>query len=236
MMASKIEKATNLWQLDKDKEAIELLSSLNLEEHARANTLIGKILIGAEKGVSNIKKDTKKGITYLEKGFLLGDPDAGLELADIYYYGNGVRENKKKAEKYWNISYELGDALAGFELANYYFDIDHQKINIAIKIYEDLISRNEFTENSYYKLYEIYEKGIGGITPQKDVSMKYLEQGANLSHIHCCMNLGLKLYRGEGVVQDKNKAIEIVRRVENHEFFKEEVSVILTRMLNQEKI
>lgn len=234
----KIEMATDLWQVGKDKEAIELLESLNLDDHknAPANTLIGKILNGAIVGESNIKKDTKKGIKHLEKGLLLGDPNAGLELADIYFYGNGVRENEKKAENYLKTSYELGDELAGFQLANFYYDISNEKINNAIKIYEDLISRNEFVENSCYKLYRIYEKGMGGITIQKELSLKYLEQGANLFHVSCCMNLGLKFYRGEDVIQNKDKAIEIVKRVKNHEFFAKEVSVLLTKMMNDEKI
>lgn len=234
----KIETATDLWQVGKDKEAIELLESLNLDdnENAIANTLIGKILTGVIKGESNIKKDTKRGIKYLEKGLLLGDPNAGLELADIYFYGNGVRENEKKAEKYWKTSYELGDELAGFQLANFYYNSSNEKINSAIKIYEDLISRNEFIENSCYKLYRIYEKGMGGITIQKDLSLKYLEQGANLFHVGCCMNLGLKFYKGEDVLQNKDKAIEIVKRVKKRDLLTKEVNELLTKMINGEKI
>ncbi len=236
METKTIDKATELWQLDKDKEAIEVLKSLNLEINAKANTLIGKILIGAERGISNIKKDTVNGIAHLKLGLKLGDSEAGLELAKIFYFGKGVRKSDKKAEEYWTLSYKLGDELAGFELANFYYDDLHGKITEAIKIFNELIEKKEFEENCYYKLFKIFEKGIGGIEPNKELSLKYLEKGATKSHVGSCMTLGLKYYRGDGIKQDIKKAIEIVERVREAEFFKEEVNVILSKMLNNEKI
>lgn len=231
-----INKAVKLWQLDQDKEAVELLKSLNLEINAQANTLIGKILTGAERGISNIKKDTVNGLAHLKMGLKLGDSEAGLKLAEIFYFGEGVRKNYKKAEEYWKLSYSLGNELAGFELANFYYDDLQEKITEAIKIFYELIEKKEFEENCYYKLFKIFEKGIGEIESNKELSLKYLEKGAINSHVNCCMTLGLKYYRGDGIKQDVNKAIEIVERVKENEFFKEEVNVILLKMLNNEKI
>ncbi len=231
-----IDQATKLWQLDHDKEAIELLESLNLEVNAEANTLIGQIYTGAERGISNIKKDVKKGIQFLQMGLNLGDSEAGLELADIYYIGNGVKESNKKAVEYWRLSHTLGNESAGFQLANFYYDNLNEKIDDAIQIYKELIERHEFEENSYYKLSRIYEKGIGGIIPNLELSIEYMEKGAELGHVHCCMNLGLRYYKGEGVTQNIKKSIEIVERVRDHEFFKEEVNAILDKMMKNEKI
>ncbi len=231
-----INKATELWQDDNEKEAIQLLESITLDKSAEANTLIGQMYIGAEKGISNIKKNIKKGIGFLEMGLELGDAEAGLELADLYYFGEGVKESHKQAEKYWIKSWELGEEQAGFALANYYYEENNDKIHEAVKIYIDLIARNEFVGNCNSKLNQIYEKGIGGITPDSDRALMYLEAGAKDSHIHCCMNLGLKYYRGDGVEKDISKAIEIVERVKDNDLFKQEVEVLLLKMTNEEKI
>lgn len=231
-----IDKATELWQDDNEKKAIELLETIDLDNNAEANTLIGQMYIGAERGISNIKRDVKKGIQFLQNGLALGDAEAGMELADLYYLGEDVKENYKKAEKYWVESWELGEEKAGFELANYYYDEFNEKISEAINIYEQLIDRNEFVGNCNSKLSKIYEKGIGGITPDPDKSLKYLEEGAKDSHIHCCMNLGLKYYRGDGVKKDIVKAIELVEKVKDDELFKQEVEVLLNKMIKEEKI
>ena len=231
-----IDKAIELWQDDNEKKAIELLETIDLDNNAEANTLIGQMYIGAERGISNIKRDVKKGIQFLQNGLALGDAEAGMELADLYYLGEGVKENYKKAEKYWVESWELGEEKAGFELANYYYDEFNEKISEAINIYEQLIDRNEFVGNCNSKLSKIYEKGIGGITPDPDKSLKYLEEGAKDSHIHCCMNLGLKYYRGDGVKKDIVKAIELVEKVKDNELFKQEVEVLLNKMIKEEKI
>jgi|SRR5690554_305015 len=231
-----INKATELWQDDDEKQAIQLLETIDLDNSAKANTLIGQMYIGAERGISNIKKDVKKGIQFLQKALTLGDAEAGIELADLYYLGEDVKENYKKAERYWIASWELGEERAGFELANYYYDELKEKISEAINIYEQLIERNEFAGNCNSKLSKIYEKGIGGIAPDSEKALKYLEAGAKDSHIHCCMNLGLKYYRGDGVEKDFAKAIELVERVKDNDLFKEEVKVLLDKMNQKEKI
>ena len=232
-----IDKATELWQDYNEKQAIELLETIDFENNAEPNTLIGKMYIGAERGVSNIRKRCKKKESSIfKKGLALGDAEAGIELADLYYLGEGVKENYKKAEEYWIASWELGEERAGFELANYYYDESNEKISEAIYIYEQLIDRNEFVGNCNSKLSKIYEKGIGGITPDSDKSIMYLEEGAKESHIHCCMNLGLKYYRGDGVEKDFSKAIELVEKVKDNEFFKQEVEALLNKMTKKEKI
>jgi len=235
-MTSVINKAIKLWQNDQDREAIELLQSVDLDENAEANRLIGQIYIGSERGVSDIKRDTKKGVEFLNKALSLGNSEAALELASLYYFGNGVKENRKRAEQYWKQSYELGNEEAGFELANYYYDFSHENIQSAIEIFKDLINRNEFKGNCYSKLSKIYATGPGPISPDQKLSLQYMEQGAFEGHIHCCMNLGLKYYRGDGVPQDKQKAISLVQKVSGDNLLKQEVAVILGKMTNNEKI
>lgn len=236
MTKEKIDKAIEFWQNDDEKQAIKLLELIDLEKNAEANTLIGQMYIGAERGVSNIKKNVKKGIQFLQKGLILGDAEAGIELANLYYLGEGVKENHKKAEKYWIASWGLGEERAGFELANFYYDEHNEKINEAINIYEKLISKSEFVGDCNSKLSKIYEKGIGKITPDPARSLSYLEAGTKDSHLYCCMTLGLKYYRGDGVEKDISKAIELVERVKDNDLFEQEVRTLLDKMIKNEKI
>lgn len=170
-MTSALDRAIKLWQNDQDSEAIEVLGTDALINNAEANLLIGQIYIGAERGVSNIKRDIKKGIEFLNKSMSLGNSEAALELARLYYFGNGVKQNHKSAEQYWTRSYELGNELAGFELANYYFDDCQEKIEISIEIYKDLIRRNEFKGNCFSKLSKIYASGLGPISRDEQLSL-----------------------------------------------------------------
>lgn len=231
-----IEKARKLWQDGKEKEAIEILLTEDIDNNGQANTMIGEMYSCAQRGQSNIKRDYKKARQYFEKGLQLGYAKAGLELGKFYYFGDGVKKNYKKAEEYWARSFSLGSELAGFELANFYYDDLPKKIEEAIKIYKELIAINEFVGNCYSKLSNIYEKGMGGISPNEALSLEYMEKGANEGHIHCCMNLGLKYYRGDGVPQNRKTAIEIVERVKNDDLFKREVNVLLDKMIKNEEI
>ncbi|MBK9765314.1 MAG: sel1 repeat family protein, partial [Flavobacteriales bacterium] len=204
--------------------------------NAEANRLIGQIYIGAERGVSDIKRDTKKGIEFLSKALSLGNSEAALDLGNLYYYGNGVKESRKKAEQYWKQSYELGNENAGFALANYYYDHSPENSQRTIEIMKDLIIRNEYKGNCCSKLSKIYASGHGPISPDQKLALFYMEQGAFEGHVHCCMNLGLKYYRGDGVPQDREKAISLVQRVSGNDLFKQEVTVILGKMIKNETI
>lgn len=224
-----VEKATILWRRHKDKEAISLLNSLDLANDGPANHLIGKIYLYAEKGVSNIKRSVREGKVHLEKALALGVPEAGLALADLYFYGYGVKVNQIKAEEYWGQSVKLGSELAAFELANYYYDVAPQKIEEAIRLYKWLIAKNEFVGSSYYKLSLIYKKGIG-VPADLALSLEYLEQGAKDKHVHCCMNLALSYYRGDCVKADKQKAIALAKIASLDDLFHKEANLVLSKM------
>ncbi|MBU3010709.1 sel1 repeat family protein, partial [Polaribacter vadi] len=236
MTKKKIEKAIKFWQDNNEQEAINLLEKLNLEENSEANTLLGKIYLYAEQGRANIERNPKKGIKFLEKGLNLGDSDAGLELAEVYYLGDEVKQNLKTAENYWTKSWSMGNIQAGFELANFYFDERNNKIEKAIKIYEELIKRNENIGNCYSKLSRIYEYGIGGINPDSEKSMLYLEKGAEVFDIYCCPTLALKYYRGDNIEKNSKKAISLLKKVKNNDLFRKEINILLEKMTNGEKI
>lgn len=231
-----INKAIKLWQDGCDKQAIEILEKIDLEQHGEANTLLGQIYIGAERGVSNIKKDVHKGKKYLEKGLSLGDGEAGLSLATIFYFGDGIKKDFKRAEECWMQSWKLGEEEAGFALANYYFDDFNDKIHEAIEIYSTLNQRKEFVGNCNFKLSKIFAKGIGGVTIDIDKTIKYLIEGVKVNHFNCLMDLALRYYRADGVEKNIQEAIDLVEKATKDEFFGDTAELILRKMNKMEKI
>lgn len=229
--------AKKLWRNDKDQEAINTLIKLDLETNGKANMLIGEIYIGAEKGISNIKRDIRTGKKYLEKAHELGIAEAGLEIGNLYFFGNGVKQNYRLAEKYWKKSFELGSEIAAFELANLYYDYQLPKmIKETIKLYEWLISKNEFVGNSCFKLSKIYAIGIG-IPIDQTRSFEFLEKGAASNDVNCCMELALKYYRGYSIYAPNiEKALEVAKRVSNNDLFHKEVAIIIEKMKKGEKL
>ncbi|ANQ48570.1 sel1 repeat family protein [Flammeovirga sp. MY04] len=229
-----ISQAKKYLQNDDGLSAIQTLMKSNLEIDPNTNYLLGYIYINGN-DYSGTKKDIRNGKKHLLRSLELGNADAGLELASLYYLGNGVKENEKLAEKYWQMSWDLGDELAGFELANYYFD--HQlKLDKAVVIYNELIAMDEFVDNSHYKLFKIYESGFETIEKDPKRALKHLEESANNQGVNACMTLGLKYYRGEEVSKDREKAIELVSRVKDNDLFKQEIEAILNKMYQNEDL
>ena len=224
MKESELEIAEKLWKNDKDKEAIDLLNSLELDNNGDINKLIGDIYFYAQKGISNITKNTKLAKKHYEKSLDLGNSDAGNELAEMYYFGDkGIKENQKLAEQYWLKSYNLKNELAGFNLANYYYEDKHNQIEKAIEIYKNLILKNEFKENCFLKLSRIYINGIG-IKKNIRKGIEYLEKGIEINSSNCCMDLSYIYKKGEIVEKNISKAIELAEKAySNSEFFKEEI-------------
>lgn len=229
MSKSIIESAKKLWREDKDKEAIELLSTVDLETNGNANKLIGEIYLNATKGSSNIKRSIRSGRKYLEKALQLGIAEAGLELADLYYLGEGVKQNYSNAVKYWKLASDLGCELSAFKLANFYYDHEPDNIEEAIKLYKQLISSGEFIGNSSYKLSRIYGTAQYGMQ-KPELKLEYLHEGAKAGHIHCCMELALKYYRGDGIVKDRVKAIALTEKACENDLFKKEAEVVRDKM------
>lgn len=225
-----IKDAIDLWQDDMDKEAIELLMSCNLEINAEANTIIGQIYLGAEKGRSNIKKALKQGIEYLERGLNLGDSEAGRILANEFYLGG--KPNFEKAERFWLKALELDDELAAFELANFYYSERNDKILDAIAIYKELIKKDEFVQNCFTKLGRIFLKGKG-VKPNADYAKKYLKKGANYGSAVCYRDLAFEYYQGKLLGMDKDEAIKYMKMYHDaseDKFNKEQARLIIEAM------
>jgi len=212
-----LDSATKLWREYDEMGAINILSEITNASGA-ANTLIGNMYACAQKGQSNIKRDYKKARKYYEKAVDLNDAEGALELAKIYFFGDGIKTNYDKAESLWEKAYSLGNETGAFELANYLYDYKPEKIEKAISIYKELISKGEFTGNCEFKLSRIYGQGIG-TSKNLELELMFLAQGAKSLHFNCCRELAFKYFKGEDVEQNLEKALEIIEKADTRELF-----------------
>lgn len=219
-----VSEARKLSRLGRDADAIELLSRIELNSSGDANYLLGQIYELADSGVSDIKGNIKKAIFFYEKALKLGCSDAGLELANIYFLGDYVRENLKKAEKYWKMASDMGNDIASFELANHYYDND--RFADSIFLYEELIDHSEFGGNASYKLAILFLEGKG-TWKDIDKAIKFLNLGVSKNNPNSYLKLGWLYYKGEIIEKDIDKAISLFRETKKFELFKEESESLL---------
>ncbi len=217
----KIKSALNHFRLDENKDAISILETDELSENADALLLLGQIYNTTSKSVGGVSRNTSKARKSWLKSFELANIKAAGELAEMYYYGEGVKENYNKAEHYWQAAAVAGDELAQFNLANYYYDDLNEKIDAAIELYKTLIERNEFVGSSYLKLGRIYHRGLGVKQDPKEAYF-WLSKGAEIGHGNSCMDLAYMYYRGEGVEKNIDKAISLVEIAGKTEWLKDE--------------
>jgi len=228
-----IKKATTLWQNDNELAAIRLIEKSEIAETGPAYTLLGKMYTNAAYN-SNIKRDYEKARHYFLKAAELEDAEAYSELASLYRWGYGVQTNMDETANYWKKAYDHGDVTAGFELANHYAEDKHDKIEVAIKIYKDLISKKEFMGNVHYSLSKIY--GLGkGVKADPELQLKYLHEGATQKGFNCCMDLALIYYEGIRVEKNKKKALEIAKSADTIELFDAEKQTMID-MIENDKI
>ncbi len=219
-----IKEAERLW-IDDEQSAIKMLETI-AENIGRANTLIGNMYANAQRGQSNIKRDIKKARKYFEKAVELNDSEGALELADIYYFGEGIKINYKKAEYFWELAYNLNDEMGGFKLANYYYDHNPNQIEKAISIYKELILKGEFIGTCEYKLSRIFGRGIG-VEKNAKLEIHYLTQGAKAFNFNCCSELARKYLYGIGVEKSTTKALKVIQKADTRELFDREKEEII---------
>jgi len=224
-----IKEALHFHRLDEDIKAIAILESDELSEDGDAQLLLGQIYYRAHKAMTGVSRSYPKSRKHLLKALELGNTEAAGELADMYYFGFGVKENYKKAEFYWQQGADADNGMAQFDLANFYYDHLNEKIDDAIILYKTLIKKNEFTGNSYLKLGRIYYRGLG---VDKDVNeaLSWLNKGVEVEDGNSCMDLAYIYYWGEDVEKDVEKAISLVEKAGKTELYEDDAAGILKLM------
>ncbi|WP_394176954.1 tetratricopeptide repeat protein [Thalassotalea litorea] len=226
---SKIEKARAYWRSHEDQKAIDILNVDDLATSAEALFVLGDIYNCADKRVGGVSRSVPQARKYWLEAVKYGSMDSAVELGNLYYFGDGVKQNYRKAEEFWLIAANGGDELGMFKLADFYFDYYPEKIPDGIVLFELLTKGTTFARNSYCKLGRIFDRGIGvERDPKKAIS--WYEAGARLNDGNCLLDLSYLYYKGDGIEKDINKAIELAEKAADTEWLKDIAPIVVEKM------
>ena len=182
------------WRI-KGKEAGDILAALNVayslpEDSDERN----RIFFELYEDVLKLAKD--------------GDIFAQNELADMYLYGNGIEEDEEEGVKWFKRSADAGHWRSIMDLADCYSD--------GIGVSQDKLKAIDL----YKKVYELGSgeaaNGIGLIYNNQNNSeeaVKWYRKGFEKGDGWSGYNLALSYSNGTGVPQDKQKALELYKKV-----------------------
>lgn len=205
-MENLYDKIEDLYSDEKDKEAINLIESVDYEEDGKLLLLYSEILLNPSKGKPK-KKLVKKGILLLEKAMELGMEDAAYELGQIYaYYDEYVEEDLAKAEKYWIKGVELGSILSTNELLALYEDSKFNNFDRQIELSKILIEDDTLMGIGYKSLGRIY---LNPNFKEHNIQegIRYYETACEKGKFSACMKLMEIYYLGVAVPKDLSKSL-----------------------------
>jgi tetratricopeptide (TPR) repeat protein len=221
-----IKKALTHYWNDENIQAVEILESKTFIDNPEALLLLGDIYSDTDKRISGLARDNYKARDCWLRSHELGCSEASRNLADMYYWGMGkIKQNRKKSEEFWKVAHSQGDEMATFALANYYNDDKNESIDEAIKLYEELVEKNEFTGNACTNLGRIYYRGKA-IPKDFEKAFYWSKKGADLGNGNCLMDLARMYYRGDYVEKSDEKAIELVKKAGRTEWIDNAEEVI----------
>ncbi len=156
------------------------------------STLLYNIAFLYLNGIENADiKDSKKGVSWLQRAADLNDSTAINDLACLYLKGLYVERSFELATDFFAKAAALGDASACFNLASLYRDDSYQCQNIqkAIMFFEKGAALNDI--ECIRALGCIYLTGENGaINPDPNKAEDYFKQGEVLKDDICIYNLG----------------------------------------------
>lgn len=154
---TRLKKAELLRRCGEDEKASKILTSLLVVDDvniiAQSNYNLGIIAEHPERGKRNIPK----AIQHYQTALDLGYAEAADDLANLYYFGTGVKKNVKKACEIWEEGFKLGSECAGFQLINHIFhftsDFKHSEL---LRLIDTLLNRNASWKSLYYTKFNLY--------------------------------------------------------------------------------
>ncbi|MCK7595826.1 sel1 repeat family protein [Microbulbifer sp. CAU 1566] len=226
---SPIEKARKYWRLGEDRKAIDTLDVAELATSAEALFLLGDIYNCADSSAGGGRQSYSRARKYWLEALQYGSMEAAVELGDLYYFGNGVKQDFGKVEHYWQIAASAGDETGMHKLADLYCEHMPEKIHDAIAYLQSLTYGSSFADHACYRLGKIYNRGIG-VSRNPEVAASWFEAGAKANHGHCLLDLAFLLYKGDGVVKNVTRAIQLAERAAETEWLKDLAPVFVEQM------
>ena len=212
-ISKKMQKAELYRRCGEDEKAINLLETLVKENDvaivSEAHYNLGLIAEYPERGKRNIQK----AIHHYQTAFDLGYAEAADDLANLYYFGTGVKKDVKKACEIWEKGFKLGSEIAGSQLISHIFHFTtNYKHSELLSLIDTLLNRNDSWKSLYYTKFKIYsDKSWDGYNI--DEAIKYLKIYAEKVGDFGYSELAKVYSSGEHLEPDVTKANEYLNKV-----------------------
>lgn len=154
-------------------------------------------------GKGGVSKDLKLGFTYLKKAADQGYAPAQLQIAEAYFEGFGVPKDEKAAVKITQLACENGSLTAKYNMGIYYkygkgIEKNIKSAIVNFKFCADQTQDKEVSAKSCYHLADIYSNGIGGVSKDHALYLKYIQKSAGEGYMPAQSILGQYLYEDVG--------------------------------------
>lgn len=116
----------------------------------------------------NEKPNAKKAAKNLEK-LALSDAEAAFYLASLYESGNGVAQDMNKAISLYRTAADMGYGKAQSHLADIYYEGRGAEKDLitSVSLYQKSFANRQLSANGAMRLAECYEKGLAGLSQDK---------------------------------------------------------------------
>ena len=145
-----------------------------------------------------VKKDLAMAIKCYRLTAKKGWPLAQYRLGILYEYGFYVEENSTIAHRYFLMAAKKGEVHSMFYLGIQYFYGGGTKTNIKKAFYWLEKAANLDESNSQCFLGDIYEKGIGDVSPNEVLALEWYKKAAKNEHSKAQYKLGMYYEEGKG--------------------------------------
>ena len=167
-----------------------------------------------------VKESYKHAVYWFTKAAEQDDHRAQRELADRYYYGDGVDENLTEAErwkeavKWYEKAADNGNAAAQYALADRYYYGDGVDENLteaerwkeAVKWYTKAAENGNV--DAQYALAKMYKNGKG-VDKNLTEAVKWYTKAADNGYASAQNDLGMMYNKGQGVHKNLEKATRL---------------------------
>ncbi len=199
-------------------EAVKLLKYLISKNNSGAYLLMGELHYN---GIGT-PKSYKKAIDCFEKA---ANGDAYSKLAVMYAYGYGCDKSFEKAMEYWNMGAELGNAVCEYQLAMVY-------MNGISGVSKDITKAATYIKSAADKGFAPAVKAMSMLpkeyTEKTEAEIRGLEAQAANGDIKAIYTLANCYFKGDGVPQNKSKAVDLYTEAAKSEHLPSQL-VLITR-------
>lgn len=200
------------------EEAVKLLNTLDAKNNSEAQYLLANIYYN---GIG-VPVSYKKAIAYLERS---GNADSLNMLARLYVEGKGCTKNNTKAIELWQKAAQLGSPAAEYQLGVIY-------LNGILGVKTDIKKAVAYIRSSAKKGFAPAQKALSAL-PKEHTALSQdeiaeLEALSDNGDIKSTYSLANAYFKGDGVLQSKNKAIELYTKAAKEAHFASMI-VLITR-------